>query len=150
MKKGFTLLELLIVIIIIGVLAVIALTQYKNLTERARSSEAKSIISGIRTAEKVVKEDTGNFTADMGILGEVITTPPTACNVTNWFRYAITAGAGSCPAGGAVPCFQVTATRCTSLGKSPDNAVAYTVILKEDDSGVQNRTTDVSGTTRGW
>jgi prepilin-type N-terminal cleavage/methylation domain-containing protein len=149
MKKGFTLLELLIVIIIIGVLAVIALTQYKNLTERARSSEAKSIFSGVRTAEKVVFEDMSTFTGDWDRLGEIIATPPTAaCNVTNWFRYSL--DNATCPAGGAQPCFQVIATRCTSGGKTPDNAVEYNVELREDNAGVQNRTTDVTGVVRGW
>ena len=148
MKKGFTLLELLIVIIIIGVLAVIALTQYKNLTERARSSEAKSIIGGVRTAEKVVYEDIGTFTSDWALLGEIIATPPTTtCASTNWFRYALST---TC-VGVGTPCFQITATRClTGTGKSPGNAEVYTVILNEEVNGTQNRTTNVTGTSRGW
>ncbi|MFA5388246.1 MAG: prepilin-type N-terminal cleavage/methylation domain-containing protein [Candidatus Omnitrophota bacterium] len=49
-KKGFTLLELLIVVIILGVLASIALPQYTATIEKARSGEAVINIGAIRVA----------------------------------------------------------------------------------------------------
>jgi len=49
-KKGFTLLEVLIVVIIIGVLAAIALPQYVNTIEKARSAEATSNIGALRSS----------------------------------------------------------------------------------------------------
>lgn len=49
-RKGFTLLELLIVVIIIGVLATIALPQYTQTIEKARSGEAVINIGSIRVA----------------------------------------------------------------------------------------------------
>ena len=149
MKKGFTLLELLIVIIIIGVLAVVALTQYKNLTERARSSEAREMINGIRTAERVYFEDHGNFAPTIADLGDVIQPPPAACTTTHWFSYALGA---ACPPGGAAPCFSVTATRCIAGGKTPDIAAGaqYNVFLAESEAGVQQRTTTLGGVTTNW
>ncbi|OIO32834.1 MAG: hypothetical protein AUJ70_04705 [Candidatus Omnitrophica bacterium CG1_02_40_15] len=49
-SSGFTLLELLIVVIIIGILATIALPQYTQTIEKARSGEAIINIGAIRVA----------------------------------------------------------------------------------------------------
>ena len=49
MKKGFTLIEVLIVIIIIGILATLLMPQMAQMAERARSAEAKNTMGAIRT-----------------------------------------------------------------------------------------------------
>ena len=50
MKKGFTLLEILIVIIIIGILATFAIPQYMKASRKAIASEAVTTIGAIRGA----------------------------------------------------------------------------------------------------
>ena len=69
-KQGFTLLELLMVVIIIAILASIALPQYLRATERARASEALQVLAAIRSAEIRVKaqDPAGNYTADLSSL----------------------------------------------------------------------------------
>src|SRR3989338_9021124 len=54
-QGGFTLLELLMVVIIIAILASIALPQYIRATEKARASEALQLAGAIRAAENRYK-----------------------------------------------------------------------------------------------
>ena len=54
-EHGFTLLELLMVVIIIAILAAVALPQYIKATEKARASEGLQMLGAIRSAEQRFK-----------------------------------------------------------------------------------------------
>ena len=68
--KGFTLLEVLMVVIIIGVLATLAIPQYTKTVEKARASEAFSNAGTLRKAEWIFynEQNPQTFTTAVGSL----------------------------------------------------------------------------------
>ena len=52
-KKGFTLIEILVVVLIIGILAAIAVPQYQLAIEKSRASEALSAVKALKEAADV-------------------------------------------------------------------------------------------------
>ena len=87
-ESGFTLLELLIVVIIVGILAGVALPQFSNMTRRARQSEAQNMLGSILTAEALYYNENGVFTNTMARL--LVDLPAESAN-EHW-NYAVTAG----------------------------------------------------------
>ena len=72
MKKiqaGFTLIELMIVVAIIGILAAIAIPQYQNYVARAQVSEALSLASGAKVAIAEYANTNGKYPATAGDAG---------------------------------------------------------------------------------
>ncbi len=56
-QKGFTLIELVMVIVILGILAAVAIPKFADLTSRAENSAENGIIGGLRSALSVYASD---------------------------------------------------------------------------------------------
>ncbi|MFA4854458.1 MAG: prepilin-type N-terminal cleavage/methylation domain-containing protein [Candidatus Omnitrophota bacterium] len=117
MKRGFTLIEIIIVIIIVGILAAVGLTQYAAAVERPRGAEGKTILGDIRKFAYQYWIENGSVTsvtqADLNI-GTAPEQFPSACRSSHYFRYVCYS-----PSSSSVLC---AAYRCTSGGKTPNRA----------------------------
>jgi len=81
--RGFTLIEIMVVVIIIGLLAAVVVPQFLGRVDDARIAKAKQDIQAIETALTMYKLD--NFvypTQDLGL--QALVTKPTDPNVKNW------------------------------------------------------------------
>lgn len=124
--SGFTLIEVMITVAIIGILAAVALPAYQDYVTRGRIPEATSALAAMRVRLEQFYQDNRNYGSDDG-----------ACGVPNpsstYFTYSCNWGAG----GSSSQTYTVTAT-----GTGAMNSFIYTV----DQAGARRTT----GLPSGW
>ena len=60
-SKGFTLVELVIVIVIVGILSIVAVPIYRGYTRKAMASEGKALVGSVQTSQKIYYAEYGMF-----------------------------------------------------------------------------------------
>jgi type IV pilus assembly protein PilA len=123
MQKGFTLIELMIVVAIIGILAAIAIPAYQDYTIRSQLTEGLNLAGSIETGVAEYYANTGSFPTDNSMLG--VTSPPAGKYVTG--VALMPSGAITITYGGQVNNAVITSGNLLSLtpGISPNNDVIW-------------------------
>lgn len=68
-KSGFSMIELMVVVAIIGVLASIGIPRYQKFQAKARQSEAKLALAALFTAEESFRQEWNQFSVDLKNIG---------------------------------------------------------------------------------
>jgi type IV pilus assembly protein PilA len=145
-SSGFTLVELMVVVAIIGILAAVAIPNYQKYQAKARQSEAKIALASIFTAEKSFSSENGSYTACLTEAGFVpegatryytigftnaVATPlncgPAGGVACNYFQYAGSASAGA-------PCTSTDVAYQGVVGGPGTTHIAYGASVKQNPS----------------
>lgn len=84
-SKGFTLIELMIVVAIIGILAAIAIPNFLTYQCKARQAEAKTNLGAIRVSQEAYYAEYDTYSSNIDALGFVV-------KGTSRYSYSITGG----------------------------------------------------------
>lgn len=125
-QRGFTLIELMIVVAIVGILAAVALPAYQDYTVRSRVTEGLQLASGMKVT---ISE---NITANGGVI------PPDACTGANIPAATVNVASVLCEdATGALTITMTTVAQGVELKLSPNpiaGAVDWTCEVSAADN----------------
>lgn len=110
-QSGFTLIELMIVVAIVGILAAIAYPAYQDSVRKGRRAEAITALYGIQLAQEKWRANNPTYASTLANLGLPTTSPATG---TAYYDLAITAASATA--------FTATATARATGGQNQDKA----------------------------
>jgi type IV pilus assembly protein PilA len=110
--QGFTLVELLVSIVIIGALAAIALPSYLNQVAKARGSEAKANMGSLNRSQQAYRWEHGRFTNQLNNLDVKLT--------NKYYNYSIVSG-------------DTNDTRAITISQQPDLKVSSGAVSQNND-----------------
>jgi type IV pilus assembly protein PilE len=96
--RGFTLIEMIVVVAIVGILVAIAVPSYQSHLRKGRRAQAEAFLMGVANSQQQYILDARIYAPDLATLGKA---PPT--DVSNFYNVRVLTGA-------TPPSFSLTAT----------------------------------------
>jgi len=112
---GFTLIEVMITVAIIGILAAVALPSYQSYLQKSRRTEARAILMDAASKQEQYILNFRSYTTSMTALGYAASPAISETGI-----YSVAAAAGAC--GDIARCYTLTATAVTGKAQEKDTA----------------------------
>jgi prepilin-type N-terminal cleavage/methylation domain-containing protein len=131
-RKGFTLIELMIVVVIIGILAAMAIPRFMSSTVKAKMTEARQLLKQIYTMQRSYRQENDTYTLNgvtaSAAAGNAFANIGVEVGASARYSYAMVATA--------------TTFTCTATANLDDDATIDTWTI--DESGALTHTIDDS------
>ncbi len=112
--RGYNLIEIIIVVIIIGILVTFAMPQFAKTRERAFDNEAKANLRLMQAAEKIYKMEIGGYYGPSNVIAAINTNLKLSLPATSKWNYSVAAS-------GDASAVRTTGDRTWSLGIAADD-----------------------------
>jgi type IV pilus assembly protein PilE len=123
-QRGFTLVELMIVVVIIGILAMVAIPAYNDSVTKGRRADAKSTLTSIAARQEQFFMDSKTYTSDMTNLNFAASP---AQSVDGYYTVSVVTPTAGCP---IITCYLLQAV--------PNNADTNCQTLTLNSVGAEN------------
>ena len=116
-SKGFTIIELLIVMVVLGILLAVAIPSWQENVRKSNRSDGKTALLRLMQKQQQFYTDNVTYTTTLTAIGAA-----TDANVISAGLY-YRVSAAACPGGTIAQCVVLTATPDPDRGQGPDGAL---------------------------